>query len=280
MNKQLLNLTTSLILTLSAVVSVAQSEDSGLPTKGNWAVSLDVAPFIKQVDNFNNKNAPLYTSRIANSPNAILVKYFLKDDLAVRGKFRVGYTSTKVNALIPDANNTNPIDITFLDESVKINQYNIGFFGGIEKRKTKGKAQGIVGAEMGVAFGNGFKFDYTYANPITIDNQSPQTTDFSSQLGVQNITSSSRILSNNQGYDFSFIARGIIGAEYFFFPNLSFGFEYAWGLDLSSTKDALVIEEYWDATNTSVVVKETIFKGKTSLGIDNHQLMIGVNVYF
>jgi hypothetical protein len=280
MNKRLLNLTTSLILTLSALVSVAQIEDSGLPVKGNWGVSLDIAPFIKQVDNFNNNNTPLYTSRIANSPNAILVRYFIKDDLAIRGKFRVGYTSTHVNALVPSANNTNPIDITYLDESVKINQYNIGLFGGIEKRKTKGKAQGIVGGEMGLAFGNGFKFDYTYANPITSDNQSPQTTDFSSQLGVQNTTSSSRILSNNQGYNFSFIARGILGAEYFFFPNLSLGFEYAWGLDLSSTKDALIKEEYWDATSTSVVNRETIFKGRTSAGLDNHQLMIGINLFF
>jgi hypothetical protein len=278
MKKTVLYLIT--ILTLATLPASLLAQDTGLPVKGNWGVSLDIAPFIKQVDNYNNNNAPLYTSRIANTPNSILVKYFIKDDLAIRGKFRVGLTSTNINALIPDVNNTNTIDITYLEESVKINQYTIGLFGGLEKRKTKGKVQGILGGEMGIAFGNGFKFDYTYANPITIDNQLPATTNFSNQLGVSNITSSSRILSNNQGYNFSFITRAVLGAEYFFFPNFSLGFEYAWGLDLSSTKDVLITEEYWDATNTSLVVRETIYKGKSSFGLDNHQLMIGVNLYF
>jgi hypothetical protein len=278
MNTFLLYLIT--ILTTIALPVSLSAQNAGLPAKGNWGVSLDIAPFIKQVDNFNKQNSPLFTPRIVNSPNAISVKYFLKDDLALRTKLRLGHTSTTINSLVPASVNTNPIDINYLEESVKVNQFNVGIIGGIEKRKSAGRVQGIFGGEAGILFADGVKFNYTYANPINIDVQSPETTDFSSQLGVNNIMSSSRILSNNQGYTFTFLARAIIGAEYFITQNLSLGFEYAWGLDLSSSKDALVTEEYWDATNASVVRKETIYKGRTSFGIDNHQLMIGVSVYF
>lgn len=263
--------------TLLSVVSKAQEYT---PKQGNWGVILDVSPFIKRVADYNVANAPLYTSRITNNPNSILVKYFLKDDVALRTKFRVGYTSTTINALIPDAANTNPIDIVYLEESVTINQYNIGLFGGLEKRKTAGRVQGIYGGELGMSFGQGFNYAYTYANPIVVDNPTPESTDFSSQLGVQNITPTTRVLTNNQGYNFSFIARGIIGAEFFIAQNFSLGFEYAWGVDLSSTKDATVKEEFWDAANATLATREMIYKGKTSFGLDNHELLISVNLYF
>jgi hypothetical protein len=277
MNKKLKIAFIFICATCFTVVSKAQEYT---PKQCSWGVTLDVSPFIKRVADFNAANAPLYTSRITNNPSSILVKYFLKDNVALRTKFRVGYTSTTINSLIPDAANTNPIDVVYLEENVKINQYNIGIFGGLEKRKTAGRVQGIYGGEMGISFGQGFTYEYYYANPILIDNPTPESTDYSSQLGVQNITSTTRVLENNQGYNFSFIARGILGAEFFVAQNFSLGFEYAWGVDLSSTKDATVKEEFWDAANATLATREMIYKGKTSFGLDNHELLISVNLYF
>lgn len=271
--------TTSILICALLVAHIYKAQDY-VPKQGNWGVTLDVSPFIKRVADYNAANTPLYSSRITNNPNSILVKYFLKDDVVFRTKFRVGFTSTTINALIPDAASTNLTDIVYLEESVQIDQYNIGLFGGLEKRKTAGRVQGIYGGELGMSFGQGFNYTYTYANPIIIDNPTPESTDFSSQLGVQNITPTTRVLENNQGYNFSFIARGIIGAEFFIAQNFSLGFEYAWGVDLSSTKDATVKEEFWDAANATLATREMIYKGKTSFGLDNHELLIGVNLYF
>ena len=199
----------------------------------------------------------------------------------MRAKVRFNHVSTKIKALItddtPDANTVDPPE---LDESVDIKEFNTTIIFGLEKRRGNGRLQGVFGGETGVLFGNGLTMNYNYANEINVDNNTPTTTDFFNETGVVNTTGTSRVVSQNFGYNFSYILRGFAGMEYYFLPKMSLGLEFAWGLDLSSQKDGVYTQEFWDTTISDVVKEDYITRGKTSVGFDNYEAVLNFSFYF
>lgn len=251
-----------------------------LPKQGQWGVVADLTPLFRPIFNLPQNNPQHAISMVSNG-KTLGVKYFLQDDLVLRAKVRIGYVSTTIKSLIDDdAETGTSIDVPQLDESVKVNELNTTVIIGLEKRRGEGRLQGIYGGETGILFGNGLTMDYTYANAISEDNISPSTSDFSQQTNIANLTSNGRILSQNFGYNFSYILRGFIGAEYFFLPKFSLGVEFAWGMHASTQKDGIYTEEFWDATNSTLNTRDIITRGRTSFGFDNYEAVVALNFYF
>lgn len=250
-----------------------------LPKQGEFGVTADLTPLIRPLFTVPI-NESQHSVAILNNGKTLGVKYFIADDMAVRAKFRFNHVSTKFKALVVDDNPTASIDPPKLDESVKLKEFNTTIVLGLEKRRGNGKLQGLFGGETGVLFGNGLALDYTYANALTSDNVTPATSDFSTQTGILNSTGTGRIISQNFGYNFSYILRGFVGMEYYFLPKLSLGVEFLWGMDLSSQKDGIYTEERYDTTKSSVVKEDVITRGQTSVGFDNYEAVLNFSFYF
>lgn len=271
-----------LVVSVSSIFAQTTSKhgEEILPKKGSFGVMADLTPIVRPLVVLNH-NESLYSKGLFNNGKTLGLKYFVKDDLALRFKFRFNNVSTTFKALVDDdLESGNVLEPIKLDESLKVKEYNYTFLLGVEKRRGEGRLQGVFGGETGVLFGNGMKMNYTYMNEITDQNLNPTTTDFSDKTNINNITSSGRIKTQNNGYNFSYILRGFVGMEYYFLPKMSLGVEFAWGMDLSSQKDGIYTEEFWDATNSTVNTKDYITRGSTSVGFDNTEAVINFNFYF
>ena len=250
-----------------------------LPKQGEFGIIADLTPLVRPL--FTNPiNESQHSVAVLNNGKTLGAKYFLKDDLAVRAKLRFNHVSTKYKALVVDDNPTASIDPPQLDESVKLKEFNTTVILGIEKRRGNGKLQGVFGGETGVLFGNGLSADYTYANELTSSNTVPSTSDFSSKTGLLSSTSRGRIVSQDLGYNFSYILRGFVGVEYYFLPKMSLGLEFLWGMDLSSQKDGIYKEQFYDVIKSSVSTEDVITRGESSVGFDNYEAVLNFSFYF
>lgn len=279
--KKLFIVSICLVFTSSTFAQISgKNGEEVLPQKGDFGITADLTPLIRPLFNIP-VNESIYATSLLNNGKTLGAKYFLKNNLAIRAKFRFNHVSTNIKSLViddtPDANDMDP---PMLDESVDVKEFNTTIILGVEKRRGEGRLQGVFGGETGVLFGNGLSMKYAYANEITSDVITPTTTDFSTQTGISNTSGSSRIISQNFGYNFSYILRGFAGMEYYFLPKMSLGLEFAWGMDLSSQKDGIYTEEFWDATTSGVVQDDLITRGRTSVGFDNYEAILNFNFYF
>ena len=280
MRKILIILLSGFLVNTSYAQLTGKNGEEILPKQGNFGITADLTPLVRPLFNLSI-NESQHSVALFNNGKTLGAKYFLKDDLALRAKFRFNRVSTKVKALVTDdLAEVSAIDPPELDEFATLKEFNSTIILGVEKRRGDGRLQGVFGGETGVLFGNGLSVEYTYANEVTADNVAPLTTDFSNETTILNSTATGRIVSQNFGYNFSYILRGFVGMEYYFLPKMSLGLEFAWGMDLSSQKDGIYSEEFWDTTKSSVVVEENITRGKTSVGFDNYEAMLNFNFYF
>lgn len=249
-----------------------------LPKKGDCALGIDASPVLEYFGNLMNGNtynsSPSFAFTAAN-PLAIYGKYFTSDNTAFRAMVRVGFTSdTYKNYVIEDLSTPDP-DKT-VEDKLKETEMNIVLGAGIEKRRGKGRVQGLYGIQGKLMFGNS-KDTYEYGNEFSGTFTSPTSTDWSSYPPTSGQVSS-RLTETKSGSTIGIGVDAIVGVEYFFAPMISVGGEFSWGIGINSTGDGETSIEYWDGSSTTTTTATTA--GESHFGIDTGNFGGAVNLLF
>lgn len=236
-----------------------------LPQQGEMALGIDAMPVFGYFgDLFNgtvgNNTDFDFVNGLYNA-NTIYVKYYLEDQVAIRGAVRIGYENwidkefVTMDQQIPDP-------LVQVTDKNSFNSTNIGVGGDYLMYRGKGRVQGYFGGGAFVNY-NTWKDSFTYGNPITTEFSSPTWYDFG--LGAQ-VSGGERILEQYSNNDFGITLRGVIGVEYFFAPKISVGGEM--GLGFTANKDGgYTTVERW--TGTDIEVETTKVANDGFVGVDN-----------
>jgi len=244
-----------------------------LPQAGDITLGFDAVPVVDFA--LNAVNIMTNTGQTAQHPgyvsgfNQIIVgKYFLKDNLAIRGRFGINTlkTTNKTfgnNPLTPSALEPENILIQTTTNS------NASYFlaAGFELRRGHNRLQGYYGGELLLGLSSG-------SNKYTYEIEYNQIAQDSGYIAL----GSSRVLSLKNGTSVTLGLRGFVGIEYFVLPKISIGAEFGWGLGFVTSPRGKIETEYWgiepgsSATTPSVYIRENEGNGSSSsirFAVDN-----------
>jgi len=242
---------TTLFVALAVASSAAFAQDlvnskgeKYLPEAGDWAISVNAAPFLQYVGQFLSAGPnPAPGFNYITNNQTIVGKMFIDATSAYRGIVRIGYTSQSVTDQIIEANTTNtyPASPTMVNDKMSMHNMNVALGAGKEWRRGHGRLQGYYGADAMLGISSSGS-SYTYGNALStgatgVPVNTTYTTNFGSNIiGVTDpYGNAARVLSSGNPMTFSFGVRGFIGAEYFIIPKISIGGEFGWGLGFTST---------------------------------------------
>ena len=266
-----------------------------LPQAGEWALGFSASSFLGYTGNLLNGNtanaAPAFNNASAPTINtlgnlngiAVMAKYMKRADLAYRVRFQANaYTNSRYNYVAKNNLVPNPLLPEYVEDKQTINNsaFLIGL--GVEKRRGTSRLQGVYGAEIILGFVTEGR-NYTYGNDMDVNFNAPvSTTNFVSGTSA---AVSSRVLSEDLGYQFFAGARGYIGAEYFFAPKMSLGAEVGYTLGFQTNASQSFVNETYDSGNLTAVNVETKRYGNSGLnsfgiGLDNLNAGLNLFVYF
>ncbi|MDR1458783.1 MAG: hypothetical protein LBI60_01005 [Bacteroidales bacterium] len=228
-------ITISMALVFAMTSAFAQEEtkkDRGgkdfseiLPHGGDFALGLDMANFIKTINN-SITNAVTGNSVVAFQSD-FFGKYFLTDRSAIRARLGIRINNrTDRQFVIDDVKNLlNPLGNNPITAEKTVDVHKIRFTGlelgiGYEYRRNLWRVQGYVGGELfgGVIFNRDV---YEYGNPMTETNQNP-TSAYPAYPGTQGY----RPLESVKGNTMILGAAIFVGADLFICRNLSIGAEF------------------------------------------------------
>lgn len=271
------------VFSVSAQTLVSKKGIPILPQKGDFAIGVCATPFLDFFGNVAKINSGAAFASPATwtalTPNTIYGKYFLTDNMAVRGKFRIGKNSTTITqnslkTIQPAA----PAAAEYVEDKWTRSTTDIVFAAGIEKRRGYGRLQGFYGVEAEISLSNGVKNSYEYGNAI-VSAAAPARTNFVPFGSNPNIIGTSYVTEHSHGTVFGFGVGAFVGVEYFFAPKMSIGGEFGWGIGINQgavTGTEETVTEAWDGV--SAVKSTTTPQGKTtSFNIDTKQT--GGNIF-
>lgn len=251
-----------------------------LPEKGEWAIGIDAVPFFYYVGNIFNANASNGSPSFdftGNYPMTMYGKYMVDAKKAYRFKLQITYNSqTNKEFVTKDAVTTDP-DVT-VEDKAKRNNMDVVLGAGLEKRRGKGRVQGVYGAEALIKFGSG-KNTFDYGNSWN-PNLMHHTANFGDNY--YGGTSDQPITEKKVGSTFGFGVRGFAGVEYFFAPKISIGGEFGWGISFTSTGEGNTTYEYLDNTTATPYIntKEVKNGGGSTFGFHTDNLSGAINLLF
>ena len=216
-----------------------------LPVKGDYAIGIEADPFFKYFGNMFNSNTSNDSPFAKGYKGGIYGKYFLENDRAIRAKLNLNIYSEAIDGVVPNDGRLS-IDpyATGVDEK-KISRTEVELLVGYEFRRGHGRVQGFYGGEVGLGIGSG-KDKYTYANPITELNNSPNTSDFTQNGTPGYASQANRITEKKYGAAFEATVAGFVGVEYFFAPQISMGAEFNLALKFRSSAQNETTAEMWN----------------------------------
>lgn len=262
-----------------------------LPEAGEYALGISANPFLEYVGNFlngtNGNNAPTFdfVGNPAGTPFALYGKKMLNANTALRARFALNVASrTNKVSVIASSLTPSALAPVFVEDWRRESGTNILLAGGYEKRRGKGRLQGIYGGEF--LFGlSGNRVSYQYGNTITQDFNFPNTNgfaptgNFGSNLGAPGI----RTVSEKNNNSVFLGLRAFVGVEYFFAPKISVGGEFGYIMGLRTQGKGLITTETWDSAAGQVrSVQTEVFKngGLNSIGIGTENLNGAINFLF
>jgi hypothetical protein len=261
--KRLLFIAGALLLSASVFAQQPIKNKNGViltPEVGEFAINIDAIPFLKFGGSlFNDQNESPYANFGVNYPLTFTGLYVKKENLAYRGKVRLGFGVQKEDTLVGRIGSTNPNET--VSNETKLSTSNITIGAGIQKWRGKSRVQAFYGGEALFSIGTE-KTSYTYGNPLSSENQT------------------TRLKSEKPGNTFGFMLRGFIGLEYFFSPKVSLSAEFGWGPGILATGRGEVQTETWNGSGSELKISNT---GKSSdfvLDNDNSNGAINLSVYF
>jgi hypothetical protein len=230
--------------------------------------------YVGNIFNGNIGNTILNNSYFVNSDNMVYGKYFMKENLAIRVRFRFRDISTKYKNLVVQDLQTDPM-VKVEDTYIRFDQL-FGVSLGLEKRRGQGRIQGIYGAEISYNTGV-IKEKYSYGNEMAGQNIAPNTTNNFFSGTSTNL--SSRTLENNYGRSHVVGLNGFIGVEYFFAPKMAIAGEYTYGVGYSVIGETSSTTENY--TNQTEIITDSN-NGTRSFSLDtgNHGGAISLLMYF
>lgn len=219
-----------------------------LPEAGDYSFSVDASPFFAYLSGLftdNGFSAP--QPGYVNPPNigwgnTITGRYFVSEDMAYRGRLRIGYRSNMAEFHVPYGNAGENNE--YINEQ-KSSATAIQLGGGVEWRKGDGQIQGYYGGELLVGFSSA-KTTFDYEEPID-------------SAGVF-----SRPLEINNGSSFQVGPRAFAGVQYFFAPKMALGLEYGWHILYTSMGATTRTFEQLDPATGEITEDESVITGKIS----------------
>ncbi len=230
------------------------------PEKGELSIGFDAVPFLRFMGSlFNDNNSAPLASFTAYHPLTISSMYVVKENVAVRGKIRLGFGVEKTDTLVPRIGSTNPNETVSNETKVSTSSITIG--GGLQKWRGKGRMKGYYGGELLLSITTE-KTTYSYGNPLSSENQ---------------IT---RLKTSAPGNQFGFNLRALIGAEYFFAAKASISAEFGWGPMLLTRARGEVESESWNGSNAENTVTNSGKSSDFRFDNDNAAGSLNLNIYF
>jgi len=247
-----------------------------LPQVGDFSLGIDATPFLFYIGNMvnmNSNNTPPTWNYSANNPFQFTGKYMVNNHTAYRGIFRIGITSNKYKAYSIKDEQADPA-IT-VEDSYKDFRSFIGLGAGMEKRRGKGRLQGIYGAMGMISFGSR-KESYSYGNTFGTFNRAPTRHNFGG-----NNQGNTWVLENKVGTTFGIDVWAFVGVEYFFTAKMSISGEFKYGLSYEVAGDGNSKIEAWDNANNVVKVVDSKTAGYSYFSFDNGiAAALNLNFYF
>lgn len=247
-----------------------------LPEQGEMALGIDATPFLGYLGNMFNDNV----NNLAPNPtfldnNTIFLKYFIKENRAIRARFQ--YTS-KFNTLKKYVRDdaaffANPLsNEEVLDKMIdrdRLIELGVGY----EFRKGKSRIQGFYGGELGFSIATSSQ-KYEYGNAYSVLNPNATTHDFGS-----NKLPNGRILESKDGSTFGVGLTGFLGVEYFVLPKFSLGAEMAWSLKFRRSNQNNFKYESFNGSETIEMTK-LVSPGNSYLSTFTDNARFGVFMMF
>ncbi|MEL7832658.1 hypothetical protein [Fodinibius sp. Rm-B-1B1-1] len=248
-----------------------------LPEKGDFSIGFDAIPFAEYIGNiFNNTQNNSVGADFVGNNQQIFGKYFLSDDMAVRGRLRLDQdVTTNRNRVMQDNQEVPDPNVEVVDEWTNNSTF-VRLGGGVEFRKGEGRVIGVFGGEASFIYGR-TSTKYDYGNPITEGNQSPTTTTGFSQVNGGRFERLSEEAKNKQ---LGVGLNGFAGIEYFVAPKISIGAEFTLGVDFIKDYREQDTYEYWDSISNSVESRQSVFEGGNSLTVFTGNYGGSINLMF
>lgn len=284
-------LTALLLLSASVIIAqpVSKKGEPYLPEAGEYALSIDAAPFFTYMGSlFSKDGAPAPGAAFTNPELSIALKMFRRADLAYRARIRLGIQSNAWNGFQPEFSNT-ATDNTVKD-TYNRTVTNVYLSYGVEKRKGQTRIQGYYGIEGGVGLGTE-AHNFKYGNAIEANNTVPQRTQFelvfqdSPETAVTNFEENNAFITRYQlGTTFMIGARAFVGAEFFVFPKLSLGVEFGLAAMVSLQGKGTIEAESWTIPtgggSETLVTDVTELGGNSEIGLDTDNTRGSINLTF
>ena len=235
-----------------------------LPEKGDYSIGIGADPFLNYIGTI------FYNTSANNSPSPNFIdnysfsgKYFIKENQAYRLSFLINTNSRSTEISVLDITpGANQFAQVINKGQLNSNQFQLNF--GKEFRKGKTRLQGFAGVDGFIRFNNTNE-KTTYGNKLELYD-----------------TGYSRVIERkNSGFTFGI--RGFVGAEYFFAPKMSLGFEIGFGPSYNISKDNTFTRESYDFTSNEV--KKTEYKDGIStktfaINRDLFNSTLNLNLFF
>ncbi|MCK9256421.1 MAG: hypothetical protein M0Q45_09940 [Bacteroidales bacterium] len=237
-----------------------------LPKAGEFALGIDAMPIVDYFGNlFNgttgNSAAFNFIPTLNNTNATIYGKYYLEDQVAIRGSLRIGHINfydrefVTMNLQIPNPD-------AKVTDVYHGNATNIVLGGDYLMYRGKGRVQGYYGGGAFINY-NSWKDSFKYGNEMNEEFTTPSYYDF--LVADAEVSGSQRVLAQYSNNDLGLTLRGVVGVEYFFAPKISIGGEMGLGFNLS--KDGgYTTTETW--TGSGREVKTEKLAVDSFIGID------------
>ncbi len=248
-----------------------------LPHAGDFALGLDMANFIKTINN-SITNA-FSDNTVVAFRNDLFGKYFLTDRSAIRVRLGIGINNYTDRQFVRDdvANLLNPLGNDPITEVKTVDVYKnrnttLELGVGYEYRRNLWRVQGYVGGEV---FGGMIlsKDLYEYGNPMTETNQTP-----TSAYGSSMSTGSYRDLESVKGNTMTLGAAIFVGADFFICRNLSIGAEFNLEARYNRTGEKSMMTETW-LMDQAYTAEELVKPVTSSFGF-NPMGRLNLSIYF
>ncbi len=244
-----------------------------IPQAGSIAGGIDLTPVLNYLGNFanNTQNNTYQGNPFLGSEQTLLIKYFLKENTALR--FRLGYQNSTFyeNYYVQDdiAIYKNPLSEKKVTDSRVSKNNSIGLALGYEKNRTKGRLRGIVGTEVLFAWSKASE-KYFYGNRFSSLNTSPSSHDFGS-----NLVDDFRLRYKNFGNTYTTGLSIFAASEYFIMPNICIGAELNLSAVYSIESQVYTTEKYWNGASEEAITRLSS-PGNSYLGVDMANPAIGL----
>jgi len=220
-----------------------------LPQAGEYALGIgatQITQFVGDMFGFTNSNSVNpFTYASKGFPTAVIYgKYMKSGDLAYRGSININIGTTTSMFIIDNDYSDAPDDMLVDSRTYQASSVTLG--AGLEKRRGESRVQGVYGAEGYFYYSTGNQYTYEYANPITLENQAPESTGFGNPTNIGDPAEGYRIVKAKTGNAMGIGVRAFAGVEYFIAPKISLGGEFTWGLALVNNGPEEVTFEAWE----------------------------------